>query len=229
VSQCNNSRVLGKSKVFLFIDTIEYASLQPEAAIELIRNEMRVYGTTSSMPTQSQGDLANMIAGLAAQAQAQGRALDPNTIAALASMANTSTPSFMPPDSTRFNSFQQSFNPMSMNSMSSMNNMSVHSMNPMMANPMMTNNAMMTNTSMMNNRSMQQQTPNMLTMMSNNPTTHSSNQNNYTTSMMSNLNTTTHTGGYSHAIPQNSAASSESVSNILNRLKSLAEMQKQNK
>lgn len=55
----------------------EYESILPDAAIEIYNRESREDGA----------GLASMIAGLASAAQSQGQVLDPNTIAALASLA----------------------------------------------------------------------------------------------------------------------------------------------
>jgi hypothetical protein len=55
----------------------EYESILPDAAIEIYNRESKEDGA----------GLASMIAGLASAAQSQGQMLDPNTIAALASIA----------------------------------------------------------------------------------------------------------------------------------------------
>lgn len=55
----------------------EYESILPDAAIEIFNRESREDGA----------GLASMIAGLASAAQSQGQVLDPNTIATLASLA----------------------------------------------------------------------------------------------------------------------------------------------
>ena len=109
----------------------EYESILPEAAIEIIKREgfsaSPATGYPPSIPGMADGGLANVLAGLASAAQSQGQALDPNTIAALAAMAQGgATASYAQPTQGRFNNFGA---PPAANPLTSM----LSSMNPVSA------------------------------------------------------------------------------------------------
>jgi hypothetical protein len=162
------------------------------------------YGSMG-IQNQTQAGLASVIAGLASAAQAQGQAIDPNTIAALASLAGGAPGSFPQAPQSSFNTPRySSFQPPAS---------TAPIVNPLMVSMM---NAPQ-NSNLMNNRGMTQNLMNVM------PTTSAPSGANLA-ALLSNFNASQQKPA-SQMMPP-AQAKSESVSDILNRLKSLADLQK---